>query len=66
MLSEKKSLFFEKNTKSISSTFQIFEKKYLSLVNENLNYIIPKKYNWDFIASKYIETIHKLTRFQSK
>ncbi len=65
MLINKKSLFFEKNIGSISSTFERFEKIYYGLINENLNYELPKKYDWNFIKDEYLKLFMKITKNQS-
>ena len=60
MLKKKKVVFFEKNNTSIKNSFNFFEKIRLKQKNHNKTYKMPKNYDWDFIADKYLMSIKKL------
>jgi len=62
MLKGKKVVFFEKKIDSISNAFKFFEKDYYDLEIQNKSYVMPKKYNWDFITKKYIKVFNKLLK----
>ena len=64
MLENKKSIFFKKN--SISKKIDEFEIKYDKLIDKNSNYILPEKYDWDFIFNQYLEVFFNLTNCQNK
>ena len=64
MLKNKKSVFFNKN--SITKKINEFEGIYEQLVKKNNNYKLPKKYDWEFIVSLYLEVFHSLTNCQNK
>ena len=55
MLENKKSIFFDKNENSIVEKIGEFENKYDELIEKNKNYILPKRYDWDFICKQYLE-----------
>ncbi len=61
MLYNKKSIFFNKNEKSISKKIDEFENTYNKLIQQNSNYKLPKKYDWDFISNQYLEVFQGLT-----
>ena len=60
MLEKKEAVFFEKNIYSVSQCFNLFEKKYYDLINQNKYYNLPQKYNWNSITKKYLEVFNKL------
>ena len=64
MLENKNSIFFKKN--SISKKIDEFEIKYDELIHKNSNYILPEKYDWDFIFNQYLEVFFNLTNCQNK
>ena len=64
MLENKKSVLFNKN--SIIEKINEFEDKYHRLIEENINYKLPKKYDWDFIKNKYLDVFYNLTNYQNK
>jgi len=66
MLEDKKAIFFEKNMRSISDAIDLFEFKYESIVNENMKYKIPRKYDWNFIVEKYLEIFYDLVNSENK
>ena len=66
MLYNKKSILFNKNENSISNKINEFEERYDELIQQNSNYKIPKKYNWDFISNQYLEVFKNLTNYQNK
>lgn len=66
MLYNKKSIFFNKNENSISNKINEFEERYNELFTKNINYKIPKKYDWDFISNQYLEVFYTLTNYQNK
>ena len=55
MLENKQSIFFNKNENSIVEKICEFENKYDELIKKNKNYVLPKKYDWDFICKQYLE-----------
>ena len=61
MLKDKKSIYFEKNLKSISDAIDLFEAKYEKITMKNLDYRIPKKYNWDYIVEQYLQAFNQLS-----
>ncbi len=66
MLYNKKSILFNKNENSISNKINEFEERYNELIHQNTGYILPKKYNWDFISNQYLEVFQGLTNYQNK
>ena len=66
MLENKKSVFFNKNSNSITEKINEFEDKYDELIKKNNNYKFPKKYDWDFISKQYLEVFQNLTNYQNK
>ena len=58
MLKNKKSVFFSKNTSELNEALFYFEKNIEKLKLENINYKIPKKYDWDQIAEQYLEVFY--------
>ena len=63
MLENKKSVLFNKS--SIIRKINEFEDKYERLVEKNSNYILPKKYDWNFITKQYLKVFHVLTNYQN-
>ena len=61
MLVNKKSIFFKKNKKSISNSINLFEKKHEEFYLNNLKYRLPKKYQWNYISSRYYILFNKIT-----
>ena len=59
MLENKKSIFFDKNENSIVEKIREFENKYDELIEKNKNYILPKRYDWDFICKQYLEVFQR-------
>ena len=55
MLENKQSIFFNKNENSIVEKICEFEYKYDELIKKNKNYVLPRKYDWDFICKQYLE-----------
>ena len=55
MLENKQSIFFNKNENSIVEKICEFENKYDELIKKNKNYVLPKKYDWDFICKQYLK-----------
>ena len=53
-------VFFNKNLKSIIKSFNFFESNYKDIIDINLNYRIPSKYNWDIIIKKYESEFYDL------
>ena len=66
MLDNKKSILFNKNENSISNKINEFEASFDELVLKDSNYILPKKYDWDFISNQYLEVFQNLTNYQNK
>ena len=64
MLENKKSIMFNKNV--ISEKINEFEERYVELINYNIDYKLPKKYDWNFILEKYLEVFYKLINYQNK
>ena len=64
MLVNKDSVIFDKNL--ISKKINEFENRYDELISKNSSYKLPKKYDWDFIVSQYLEVFHGLTSYQNK
>ena len=64
MLVNKDSVLFDKN--SISKKINEFENNYDDFVQKNRNYKLPKKYDWDFIVSQYLDVFNSFTNYQSK
>ena len=64
MLENKKSVLFNKN--SFPEKINEFEDKYDQLIEENINYELPKKYDWDLIKNKYLNVFYGLTNCQNK
>ena len=64
MLENKKSVLFNKN--SIIEKINEFEDKYDLLIEKNMNYKLPKKYDWDFIKNEYLNVFYGLTNCQNK
>ena len=64
MLENKKSVLFSKI--SITEKINEFEDKYDQLIEENINYELPKKYDWDLIKNKYLNVFYGLTNCQNK
>ena len=65
MLFNKESTFFNKNENSIMKKIDEFEETYNAFCEKNYNYILPKKYDWNFIVKQYLEVFYGLTNFQS-
>ena len=61
MLEKKESIYFEKNSMSISNAFKIFENNYQKILKSNLKYCIKEEYQWDYIFEKYEEIFKDLT-----
>ncbi len=66
MLDNRKTIFFQKNIKSIVKSFKLFEEEYKNLLIENKNYILPKKYTWDYIVNQYLNVFLSLKACQNK
>ena len=66
MLDNKKSILFKKNENSISKKINEFENTYDDLISKNSNYILQKKYDWNFISNEYLEVFQGLTNCQNK
>ena len=66
MLCNKKSILFNKNENSISEKINEFENTYYEIIAKNINYKIPKKYDWDLISNQYLEVFYRLTNYQNK
>ena len=66
MLYNKKSILFNKNENSISNKINEFENTHNNLVQQNNNYKLPKKYDWNFISNQYLELFYSLTNCQNK
>ncbi len=66
MLYKKKAVLFDKNIESIAYAINLFEKKYLSLVEKNRNYQIPEVYNWDSITEKYENIFFKIIKDRNR
>ncbi len=64
MLENKKAIFFEKSSLSISNSINIFEKTYNTL-NTN-SYKVSRKYSWDSVTEKYLELFTKTTNFRNR
>ena len=64
MLKNKKSILFYKKT--IAIKINEFESEYEDILEKNKNYILPKKYDWDFIVKQYLEVFLDLTNYQNK
>ena len=64
MLENKKSILFNKY--SISKKINEFEERYDELIKKNTSYKLPKKYDWDFISSQYLDVFRSLTNCQNK
>ena len=60
MLKGKESVFFDKNISSISSSVDMFERRYKILISLNKSYKFPIIYNWEFITDSYIKIFKKL------
>tara|TARA_Y100000766_G_scaffold231133_1_gene205179 strand:+ start:27 stop:896 length:870 start_codon:yes stop_codon:yes gene_type:complete len=65
MLHNKKSILFNKNENSISKKINGFENTYDEIIAKNINYKLPKKYDWDFISDQYLEVFYDLTNYQN-
>jgi len=66
MLQSKKPILFNKNKNSISKKINEFEERYNELIQQNSNYKIPEKYNWNYISNQYLEVFKNLTNYQNK
>ena len=66
MLYNKKSILFNKNENSISKNINEFEERYDELIQNNTSYILPEKYDWNFIFNQYLEVFQGLTKHQNK
>ena len=66
MLDNKKSILFNKNKNSIIKKINEFENTHDKLVQQNIKYKLPKKYDWDFISNQYFEVFQGLTNYQNK
>tara|TARA_B100000989_G_C19501134_1_gene454332 strand:+ start:311 stop:1423 length:1113 start_codon:yes stop_codon:yes gene_type:complete len=64
MLENKYSVLFKKN--SISKKINEFEDIYDILIQKNISYTLPKKYDWDFISKQYINVFYSITNFQNR
>ena len=64
MLENKESVFFNKN--SIRKKINEFEIIHNELIEKNLCYKLPKKYNWNFISEQYLKVFSGLTNYQNK
>ena len=64
MLENKKSVLFNKN--SFPEKINEFEDKYDELIKKNNNYTLPKKYDWNFISTQYLEVFQNFTNYQNK
>lgn len=60
MLKGKKSLFFEKNKKSVTKTISVFEENILEIISQNKTYKFPEIYDWDKIVKSYINVFKKI------
>ena len=65
-LHNKISILFNKNKNSISKKINGFENTYDEIIAKNINYKLPKKYDWDFISNQYLEVFYNLTNYQNK
>ena len=65
MLKGKKAIYFEKDNSSISTSINLFEKKYQQITKLNSEYIMPVSYDWDLITKRYIQIFLKLTNSQN-
>ena len=66
MLENKKSIFFNKNQSSIIKKINDFENEYEGILEKNNNYVLPKKYDWDFIKNQYLDVFYSITSFQNR
>ena len=66
MLENKKSVFFNKNENSIVNKINDLEIMYDQFIEQNINYKIPKKYDWDFIVKEYLKIFYSLTSYRNK
>ena len=64
MLESKSSVLFNKI--SITKKINEFEERYLELIQKSTSYNLPKKYDWNFISSQYLEIFQSLTNYQNK
>ena len=64
MLENKESVFFNKN--SIRKKINEFEIIHNELIEKNLCYKLPNKYNWNFISEQYLKVFSGLTNYQNK
>ena len=62
MLQNRKKMLFEKNKISINECIDNFEHNYNTLILENSDYKLPKKYNWDIICNNYINLFSNLVK----
>ena len=58
MLDGTKNGFFKKNINSIKKSIKSFEKNYDE--RNEISYILPKKYDWDFIVIEYLKVFSSL------
>ena len=64
MIENKSSVFFNKN--SITKKINELEERYEELIQNNINYKLPEKFDWDFIYSQYLDVFQGLTNYQNK
>ena len=55
MLSKKKFILFKKNKKSVINAVNTMENQSEKLIISNINYKLPKVYDWNLITKQYIE-----------
>ena len=66
MLKRKKAIFFNKNTNSLNDSIIESEKIFNLTDNKNLNYKMPKIYDWDYIAKQYLDLFDGITNSRNK
>ena len=60
MLENKKSIFFDKNERSITEKINEFGDRHEELIEKNNDYELPKKYEWGFITNQYLKLFKKI------
>ncbi len=61
MLLNKEAIYFKKNSNSLKSAINFFEKNYHIFENNNKDYKLSKIYEWDYIANQYLKLFKKIS-----
>ena len=66
MLKNKNAIYFEKTLDSVINAIVKVENEHKLFLEKNFKYMLPKRYDWDYITKQYLELFADLTSYQNK